>query len=134
MTEKKKSVQIFDIKLKEPIHPEDFDIRDYIEGYHDQDCCENVYIDFTHVEKQRGEIDLLWKIDGIELRTAPEEGIIVNLYDKDLPRGKRVSIFLACRNEQNWYYNDQLDVVFKINWLRISTNLNELGCVVSSID
>jgi hypothetical protein len=94
-----------------------------------------VYIDFEHVESQRGMINELWEIKEIELMSAPEEWVIVNLYNwkKDNRAKERVSIFLACRNEQNWYYNDSLDIIFKIDWLEIQTNLNSFNCVEDDI-
>lgn len=135
---RKESIQIFSIKLQSPIEAKDFRVEDYVSYYHEQECCEHVYIDFDHVEKQRDEINAMGYVQSIELMTAPEEWVIVNLYgwiiEGTYGAQCKTSIFLACRNVQNGFYNDDLSILFKIDGLEITTSLRELWCIVDVME
>lgn len=132
----KESVVIFSHTFTNPINWGDFKVEDYVSYYHYQDCCESVYIDFDHVESQRDEMTRLWIIKKMEIATAPWDGIILNLYnwENDGFSDTRVSIFLACRNQQNWYYNDELKLIVSVEWVKFEQELQEIDCVENDID
>lgn len=78
-----------------------------IKGYHRQDCCENVYADFSVFEYQKDEImerevkDIVFKgVEGIGF-------IICFYYDWE----KSTKVLVPCYNEQNGYYSDELKLV-----------------------
>ena len=107
---------IFEQKLTTPVNAKDFNIEDYISYEHAQDCCEDCYIDFEHVDMYRWQIDSLWTIWAIKIVWVKYEWIVVYLYkNKITPDANRVWISLAARNKQNWYYNDEVILVVKIN-------------------
>lgn len=73
--------------------------------YHAQDCCENVYADWDYLKDEAG----LKNIDFSDL-TIEERG------NRKTRNGIRIcgqghKFFVPCYNEQNGYYNDQLDIV-----------------------
>lgn len=41
----------------------------------------------------------------------------------------KISMFFPCRNIQNWFYSDNLDIVFNNDKESIVVNLNKLSCV-----
>lgn len=113
------SKKIFEHTFKEPINAEDFDIQKYISYDHEQDCCENVYIDMEHIDLYKPMIQALKEIVKFEIWTAPEDWIIVFVYAKDDDRRTneriRYWIYLPCRNEQNGFYSSNLEIIVTID-------------------
>lgn len=76
---------------------------------HDQDCCENVYADFSsvkyHIEKliDKNVKEIVFK--GIE-----EIGFLICFYF-DWEDSEK--IFVPCYNSQNGYYSDKLALIVK---------------------
>lgn len=132
MEDKKLESEVFYTKvLNTKLDAKTFNITDYVEWYHNQDCCENVYIDFEHIDTYRNMIDAIGIIYKIELATAPEDWFIFYIYnDEDV----RYGIYLPCRNCQNWYYSDDLELILKIDWEEHKFDLQELWCVKDEID
>jgi hypothetical protein len=58
---------IFEHKLSIPIDAKDFNIESYISYEHNQDCCENCYLDFEHIDLYRKQIDELIEITSIKV-------------------------------------------------------------------
>lgn len=111
MTKNLKSKKIYSKKLNSIIKANKFDIKKYISYKHNQDCCEKVYIDFEHMDLTKSMVKQIGDISKIEIWTAPEDWIIFYVYND---KKERYWIFLPCRNEQNWYYNDRLNLIINI--------------------
>lgn len=128
---------IFTYKYQKKIKASNFDLRSIIHYEHEQDCCENVYIDYQHADIQKEEINSLWYVSHFEVMTAPWDWFFVNIYNWekcDLWIPIRCSVFFACRNEQNWYYNDKLDLIIKIDEEeRKRLELQKEWCVLNDI-
>lgn len=126
-------MEIYRHQFPEPKVASEFKITDYISDYHSQDCCESVYIDFEHLDTFRNQIDELWEIVGITINVVTWEWITVFLYsDMDEKTERRMGIFLACRNVQNWYYSDALELVIQEGIRQIRIDLQEVGAVDNS--
>ncbi len=67
---------------------------------HDQDCCENVFADFSNLDSDIMSYDFK---DTIKLQKA-EDGF-------KFGDGRRW-FFVPCYNEQNGYYNDALSIAY----------------------
>lgn len=80
-----------------------------IETYHDQDCCESVYGDFSAVKAQFNELPGK-KLKELVVKSVSEMGFLLNFkvgwreYNK---------IFVACYNSQNGYYSSNLSLRIK---------------------
>ena len=125
---------IFEHKLDNPINAEEFEITDYIDYEHRQECCESCYLDFEHIDMYREQINELEKITKIKVVWIKDEGIVVYLYwDECFTKPERVWVSIAARNEQNWYYNDEVIVVIDIEWRTHKEDLQDGNFVVNSI-
>ena len=117
------------------IQSEQFNLKDYLSDEHRQDCCENVYIDFDHIDNSKKEIIEKWFIEKMEIYRQPWQWINVVLYNwSERSSVEWVNIFLACRNEQNWYYNDDLDLIVSVNWIKKTFDLRKLWCIEDDIN
>jgi len=65
--------KLFEHTFATPIIATEFNVEEYIDFEHDQDCCEHVYIDFEHLDLYKPMIDSLKKIYKFEIWTAPED-------------------------------------------------------------
>lgn len=94
-----------------------FDNGTVLGYYHDQDCCEQVYADWEYLNQYNilpstGEIISIYDIEF-------DEDIVNNLeFEKNMGI-KLVSKtgdkwFVPCYNEQNGYYNDELELLIGI--------------------
>ena len=98
---------MFKVKFDEPAHIEAADdnyltfSNGYkISTYHHQECCENVYAEFSCLEVEIS-IKNKTKFNGIDIKTL-DTGFLVN------------NILINSYNEQNGYYGDGLTLsVFK---------------------
>lgn len=136
--EKKVWVRFYNKVLSTPIKAQGFDIRNYIDYEHNQDCCEHVYIDYDHVDKAHKQVEWLGEITSVEFWTCPEDWFLVKLYNGELDKLTNEpvwdSIYLPCRNEQNWYYSDSLELIIKIEWEENRFDLQKLECVYNDIN
>ena len=130
MWEELTSTEVYAQTLKTPIKATEFDAWNYVSDYHDQDCCENVYIDMDAYKSCQPMVDELWEITRISIDSAPKDGFIFRVYNKDW---QSYGIFFACYNKQNWYYSDNLDLILNIEWVETTINLNSLSCVKDEI-
>lgn len=73
-----------------------------LEHVHDQDCCEEVYADWSQLEDQVGIEDAEF---GLEPEVETVEGSGFRL--KDL---SGTTFFVPCYNIQNGYYSDELSL------------------------
>jgi len=116
---------IQEIKFKEPknanlkIEEEYIEICGIkIEYYHEQDCCENVYADFSVLNYYKEQIKEFPGIKMIEIKKVKDQGFIIFLTSSERGSedlGKRLGILINCYNEQNGYYSDTLKIRIHIN-------------------
>lgn len=68
---------------------------------HAQDCCEHVYADWSSLIHEVGIMDD--DFSSMMIQEKKNKGVILC--------GKNYTYFLPCYNEQNGYYNDNLDLI-----------------------
>lgn len=90
-----------------------FDDGFILTHYHVQDCCENVYADWDYLKGEAGIMDADFSNLTIEERPNRKTRTGIRIC------GQGQKFFVPCYNEQNGYYNDQLDIVL------IDTNKRE---------
>lgn len=73
--------------------------------YHAQDCCENVYANWNYLKDEVGIMDVDFSDLTIEERRNRKSRTGIRIC------GQGHKFFVPCYNEQNGYYNDQLDIV-----------------------
>jgi len=98
------------------------------ETHHERDCCENVYGDFAIAKHYIDQINELGKIKKIEIKSVPEAGFIVFVYndkDEDGWHSMRDGVFIPCYNEQNGYYSDELDLIITLNDKKIAIGVDK---------
>lgn len=86
--------------------------------YHRQDCCENVYADFEvlktyNISTKTGKEINIKDIDFEENLQSLIEGIEDAGFNMISRIGEK--FFIPCYNEQNGYYNDELELILQIN-------------------
>lgn len=77
---------------------------------HEQDCCENVYADFSVIKNYIPQIDKKYK--EVIIKGVDDIGILI-CFIQDYGRDEK--IFIPCYNEQNGYYSDDLTLIIKHN-------------------
>lgn len=96
--------------------------------YHDQDCCEHVYGDFSvlkyHVEEMLGTL-----VRGIEVKAIKEMGFLLCI---DCGYEEFIKMFVPCYNYQNGYYSDDLKLQIKDGELSVEVDITD--CVEDHID
>ena len=130
-----KSKIIFDYTLENALDSKTFNIKDYISYTHSQDCYENCYLDFEWVDLYRNQIDELELITRVKVVGIQDEWVVVYLY-WDLWHWwepKRVWVSLQARNEQDWYYNDEVTIVINIEWELHQEDLQDWDFVVNDV-
>lgn len=95
-----------------------FDNGYILNYYHDQDCCENVYADFEvlktyNVSTKTGKQINIYNIDFEENLLKLIKGVKGQGFNMISKIGEK--FFVPCYNEQNGYYNDELELVLHIN-------------------
>ena len=89
---------------------------------HSQDCCENVYADFSPVEylveKLKGKINKNIIIKGVE-----DMGFLL-CFEPDY--GITQKVFIPCYNSQNGYYSSNLELVIHDNETQIKIDISNL--------
>lgn len=85
---------------------------------HHQDVSEYVYIDFEDIPNYADQVKQLGLLTELSVSVVENDGIVLYLYN-DL--WNRVWIFLACRDCQSWYYDNNLwlDIGYNNNWTSI---------------
>ena len=111
-------MEFFRHQFASPVPAKEFKVQDYLSDYHAQDCCENVYVDFEDLEIYRDQIDELGFITEFLLSGVKNEWIVMFLYNGTTGitgEPHRLWIFMACRNSQNGYYSDNLELIVKVS-------------------
>ena len=131
ISKKQESSLFFWKDLIDKISVKDFKIENHIDFFHEQDCCEQVYIDFENNDLYEEMVRRMWwYIVRFELWTAPWDWFIFKVYNDDW---KNYGIFMACRNVQNGYYNHNLLLILKIDGSTFNYNLRKLDCIYDDI-
>jgi hypothetical protein len=87
---------------------------------HNRDCCENVYADFSIIKHYIQQLNAEYK--QLIIKSCPEMGFILHFvadwyYDE--------KILIPCYNEQNGYYNDNLDLIIEVNGIKKTIDITE---------
>ena len=81
--------------------------------YHEQDCYENVYADFS-VIKYYKDIIVGKKLGDLTIKAVPEMGFLLCFEEKETHLWYEnfiCKIFIPCYNEQNGYYSSELSLI-----------------------
>lgn len=77
-----------------------------LRDFHDQDCCESVYADWSTLELYKDQLKDTYK--SFAIRGVKGEGLLLCFGTGDYyPLNK---VFIACYDAQNGYYNDGLEL------------------------
>lgn len=112
----KKSMKITDIKNTDDKVSFIYKKKELsLESYHDQDCCENVYADFSVMKYYKDSL-IGKKVREFTIKGVKDIGFLM-CFDigSDEYDYKWVKIFIACYNSQNGYYSDELKLIIKDN-------------------
>lgn len=83
-------------------------------SYHDQDCCERVYIDFEEIEKYKEILKRSMNFDKLIIKGVAEMGLLL-CFQYGESEYYAEKIFIPCYNEQNGYYSDSLELQIQID-------------------
>lgn len=90
--------------------------------YHDQDCCESVYGDFSPVKYYKDQI-IDKEVTNIVIKSVKGMGFLL-CFGKEY--STNVKIFIACYNVQNGYYSSNLSLVIENNNVKTTIDISEL--------
>lgn len=79
-----------------------------LEGKHPQDCCEDVYADFSVLKDHIPQ--LVDEYKSLIIKAVPEIGILLHFVNNCSSPYYDKKIFIPCYNEQNGYYSDELNL------------------------
>ncbi len=89
---------------------------------HDQDCCENVYADFS-VLKYVKDIIVGKNITEIVVKAVDEMGFLLDFrYNYD----SHEKVFIPCYNYQNGYYGSNLELLINNNGVETKIDISNL--------
>lgn len=75
---------------------------------HAQDCCENVYADWSYLQEE----DIFTAFNEFKVFIVPNAGLRIEFYHEGY---KQREAFIPCYNEQNGYYSSALSIAFTGN-------------------
>jgi hypothetical protein len=105
-----------------------------ISHYHEQDCCESVYVDWSYVKDTSfGRLQALIRkqLHRLTIKGVNETGVLFRLsYFVDGVAGEQPHVesfaWLApCYNDQNGYYSSELDLVVNGSVIPISSYVED---------
>ena len=88
---------------------------------HEQDCCENVYADWSTLPLQQDQF-MNKDIDSIEIKGVEELGFLIIFKNKDNVVDKAM---INCHNEQNGYYSNELKLIIKYNGKETTADISD---------
>ena len=111
------NVEIYRNVLSSPVKADVKELRNMFEDIHFQNCCENVYADFSTLENMQNEVGALWEITEISVSATPKMGFTIFFYNGEISfwDKRRVWVFIPCYDEQNWYYSNDLELKISID-------------------
>ena len=78
---------------------------------HDQDCCENVYADFSVFKWHASDL-MEMGIKRLEIKAVEDMGLVFFFYEnQEWGDPRRVGVLVNCYNSQNGYYSSSLSLV-----------------------
>ena len=94
-------------------------------SYHDQDCCEDVYADFSVIKYHEEEL-IGKKLQKIVVKGVDDMGFLLCFYFNVSSYGisETEKIFIPCHNEQNGYYSDELSLKIKHGHGELHSEIN----------
>uniref|UniRef100_A0A6M3L922 Uncharacterized protein n=1 Tax=viral metagenome TaxID=1070528 RepID=A0A6M3L922_9ZZZZ len=92
-----------------------------IEHAHSQDCCENVYADWSHVEMYKKDLEEKG-FENLVIKLVEGEGLLLCFLNK---WDDGVKIFIPCYNYQNGYYSDNLDLLITKGEITKAINIQD---------
>ncbi len=93
-----------------------------ISTYHDQDCCEHVYGDFS-ILKYSTEALVGNTLSTITIKSVPEMGFLIVF---KVGHSDWVKIFVPCYNSQNGYYSANLSLNVKYEGVETKVDISDL--------
>lgn len=99
-----------------------------LSAYHSQDCCENVFADFSIFNFYKDQIINTY-VNNLIIKGVENVGFIVCFGDYPLSK-----VLVTCHNSQNGYYSNQLDLEIKYQGQKFSVDLQEQGLVDNNED
>lgn len=97
-----------------------------IQCYHRQDCCENVYADFSILDYHEELVE--FQVAELIIKGVEEMGFLICLNS----RYNNQKIFIPCYNNQNGYYSSDLGLIVSYNDVTKKIDITDL--VESNID
>jgi hypothetical protein len=99
-----------------------------VETYHEQDCCENVYADFSimknFIEQLKDEY-----VSKLIIKGVKDMGFLL-CFERQLEDD--IKIFIPCYNSQNGYYSSDLSLKLKCG--EVTTEIDISSYVEDKID
>ncbi len=96
-----------------------------LEGLHDQDCCENVYADFS-VLKYYSEAIKEGDFSQMVIKGVEGMGFLLCfLNGRDYEFEGNVKILVPCYNSQNGYYSGELRLGIRYGKINIEINISD---------
>ena len=80
-----------------------------LETYHNQDCCEHVYLDFSAMKYYVSQFTDEYK--SIKIKGIRGDGILLCFVPKCEYTDLEDKVFIPGYNSQNGYYSDELEIV-----------------------
>jgi hypothetical protein len=96
--------------------------------YHDSDCCEHVYGDFSVSSFYKDKI-VGKAIKAITVKSVADMGFLISF---EIGYSDDTKIFIPCYNYQNGYYSDSLSLVIKD--MGVETKIDISDAVEDHID
>lgn len=103
------NVFIDEFHFDTPIKPDYKEVMGMFSSSHDQDCCEDHWLDFDASEEPFKEVTRrLEYINHIEIKGTPWMGITIFFGQKEWDYENRVGVFVGWYNSNNGYYSSEL--------------------------
>lgn len=92
-----------------------------IHAYHQNDCCEHVYADFSIISFYQEELEEM-KTSGLYIKAVKDMGFLLCFRRPGL---SDIKIFIPCYNEQNGYYSDDLELQIEDSGVMTKIDISE---------
>ncbi len=89
-----------------------------IKQYHEQDCCEIVYADFSVLEFYNEMLKKFNKINKIIIKQVEGCGFLLTLKNDS----NSISMLINCYDIQNGYYSSSLDIIIEYKGKKFKTS------------
>ena len=79
-------------------------------SYHEQDCCESVFADFSPLKYHKEQLEGK-HVRELVIKEVSEIGI---LFSYEMEYTEYAKVFVPCYNYQNGYYSDDLELLIRV--------------------